>query len=107
MSDQQLAMPGIDGGDWVVFDLETTGLAPDWDSILQIAAVRMRGGRTMAGQTFSTFVDPRRPIPAFIQQYTGITDRHVRGAPTVEFALAEFSRFVGDATLVAHNGQSV
>ena len=58
----------------------------------------------MSGESFSTFVDPGRPIPSFIQQYTGITDRHVRGAPGVEEALAGFSRFVGESTLVAHNG---
>lgn len=101
-------MPGIvstgGGDDWVVFDLETTGLSPDWDTIIQIAAVRMRGGRRMERESFELFVNPGRPIPAFITQYTGIGDRHVRGAPGIVTALQEFSHFVGESTLVAHNG---
>lgn len=104
MSDEQRVLDGLETMDWVVFDLETTGLSPDWDSIIQIAGMRMRGGRAVAGESFSTFVDPGRPIPSFIQQYTGITDRQVQGAPGVEDALATFSRFVGDSILVAHNG---
>jgi len=90
--------------DWVVFDLETTGLSPQIDSIIQIAAVRMRGGRVVAGEAFSTFVDPLRSIPAWITQYTGIRNSDVTGAPPTGRALAAFSQFVGHSTLVAHNG---
>lgn len=90
--------------DWVVFDLETTGLSPHMDSIIQIAAVRMRGGRVVAGEVFSSFVDPMRPIPTWITQYTGIRNSDVKGAPPAGRALVEFSRFVGQSTLVAHNG---
>jgi DNA polymerase III epsilon subunit family exonuclease len=90
--------------DWVVFDLETTGLSPEWDRVIQIAAVRMRGGRVVASETFHSYVDPQRPIPPWIEQYTGVTDRHVRGAPPVDRVLAAFGEWSGDAMLVAHNG---
>ena len=88
----------------VIFDLETTGLSPHGDEIIQIAAVRVRAGEVRAEESFATFVDPGVGIPAFITHYTGIADRHVRGAPRVVEALAAFSRFAGGATLVAHNG---
>jgi DNA polymerase III alpha subunit (gram-positive type) len=90
--------------DLVVFDLETTGLSPTGNEIIQIAAVRLRLGKVFHSESYSTFVNPRRPIPAFITSYTGISDAHVRGAPPICSALAEFSRFVGDCTILAHNG---
>ena len=90
--------------DWVVFDLETTGLSPEWDRVIQIAAVRMRDGRVLQSETFASYVDPGRSIPAWIEQYTGVTNGDVRGASPFDRVLAHFSAWVGDATLVAHNG---
>lgn len=89
----------------VVFDLETTGLSPAWDAIIQIAAVRVRGGAVVRTEAFDTFVNPGRPVSAFITSYTGITNGMVRGAPAPAEALAAFSRFAGDAVLLAHNGR--
>jgi DNA polymerase-3 subunit epsilon len=88
----------------VIFDLETTGLSPAYHEIIQIAAVRMRAGRILAEESFATFVRPTRPIPEEISGYTGITHADVKNAPRAATALLAFSRFVGDATLVAHNG---
>lgn len=88
----------------VIFDLETTGLVPARHEIIQIAGVRMRAGRILAEESFATFVKPVHPIPADISSYTGITRAQVATAPRVAEALVAFSRFVGDATLVAHNG---
>lgn len=90
--------------DLVIFDLETTGLSPEANDIIQIAAVRMRGGDVCHAESFATFVDPGYRIPPFITSYTGISDREVRGAPSVAVALSAFARFVGDGTLLAHNG---
>jgi len=90
--------------DLVIFDLETTGLSPEVNDIIQIAAVRMRGGNVFHEESFATFVDPGYRIPSFITSYTGISDRDVYGAPTAAMALSAFGRFVGDATLLAHNG---
>ena len=91
--------------DLVVFDLETTGLSPSFHEIIQIAAVRMRAGNILHQEAFATYVQPRARIPAFITQYTGITNAQVQHAPPAGDALVSFSRFVGDATLIAHNGQ--
>jgi len=91
-------------GELVIFDLETTGLSPHADDIIQIAAVRMVKGLICPADTFFSYVDPGRRIPPFITQYTGITNWDVQGAPDVGSVLRSFSEYVGNATLVAHNG---
>lgn len=88
----------------VIFDLETTGFSPRSHEIIQIAALRMRHGELVAGERFATFVRPRSEIPSFISDLTGITSADMRDALDPAPALQAFSRFVGDATLVAHNG---
>lgn len=88
-------------GDFVVFDLETTGLNKNKDHIIEIGAVKLKGG--VAVDTFSTFVDPGVSIPEEITKLTGIGDDMVRGAPPIGAALPAFLAFAGDAVLVAHN----
>ena len=89
----------------VIFDLETTGFSPYRHEIIQIAAVRMRHGEILAADRFETFVRPQNDIPDEITGLTGITNRDVCDAPKPKEALLALSRFVGDATLVAHNGR--
>lgn len=90
----------------VIFDLETTGFSPYKNEIIQIAAVRVRDGQVLTAKTdrFETFVRPSKPIPWFISNLTGIWQDDTGDAPAAEDALRAFSQFVGDATLVAHNG---
>jgi DNA polymerase III epsilon subunit family exonuclease len=90
----------------VVFDLETTGLSPQDDEIIQIAALRIVDGEIAAGEDFFSYVKPRRRIDPFITGFTGITDRDVHEAPGPVEVLARFSRYCGDALLVAHNGHT-
>ena len=90
--------------DFVIYDLETTGLYPDHDDLIQIAAVRFRAGSVVTDDAFFSFAKPRRPISAFIESYTGVGNRHVRDAPPPGAVLAGFSHWVGDSTLIAHNG---
>lgn len=87
--------------DYVAFDLETTGLSSRSDRIIEIGAVRMRGGKEI--DRFQTFVDPERKLERKIVELTGITDEMLRGAPKIETVLPEFLKFVGDSVLVAHN----
>jgi len=86
---------------YVVFDLETTGFSPIKDKIIEIGAVKVENGQIT--DKFSTFVNPKVPIPFEITQLTSITDQMVLDAPTIEKALPDFLEFVGDAVLVAHN----
>ena len=88
-------------GTYVVFDLETTGFSPIKDKIIEIGAVKVENGNIT--DKFSTFVNPKVPIPFEITQLTSITDQMVLDAPTIEKALPDFLKFVGDAVLVAHN----
>ena len=86
---------------YVVFDLETTGFSPIKDKIIEIGAVKVEHGEIT--DKFSTFVNPKVPIPFQITQLTGITDQMVIGAPDIETVLPQFLEFIGDAALVAHN----
>ncbi len=86
---------------FVVFDLETTGSSPAGAEITEIGAVRVRGG--LVDGTFSTLVNPRAAIPAFIAVLTGITDAMVASAPMLPEVLPAFLEFARGAVLVAHN----
>lgn len=87
--------------DYVVFDLETTGLSPVNHEILEIGAVRITAGVPV--DRFSTFVKPEGPIPGEISELTGITGQMVKDAPSVETALERFLEFARQSILVAHN----
>ena len=88
---------------FVVFDTETTGLDPARDEIVQIAAVRLLGGRLLRGEVFDTLVDPGRPIPPGSTAVHQITDADVAGAPRIAEAGQGFARFAQGAVLVAHH----
>lgn len=90
--------------DYVVFDLETTGVEVIKDDIIEISAVKVLGGKV--ADTFSTLVNPGRPIPYYATQVNGITDEMVEDAPDIREALADFLAFAGNAVLVGHNIQS-
>lgn len=91
---------GLDG-DFIVFDLETTGLKPATEEITEIAAVLVREGEIK--DSFQTYVNPHKPIPPEITELTGISDETVADAPDLPEALDKFFAFMGDRVLVAHN----
>jgi Rad3-related DNA helicase/DNA polymerase III epsilon subunit-like protein len=88
-----------DGG-FVVVDLETTGLTPGRDEIIQVAACRV----TPDGSSgWSSWVRPRTPVPPFITRLTGIDDERLASAPPWEAVRPELARWIGDLPLVGHN----
>ena len=87
--------------EFVIFDVETTGLSSSADRLTEIGAVLVAKGQVL--DRFQTFVDPQRPIPAEITKLTGITDEMVKDAPKEGDALRALLSFAGHRTLVAHN----
>lgn len=87
--------------DYVVLDLETTGLCAGRDLIIEFAAVKVRNGQVV--DTFQSLCDPGFPIPPAIEAITGITTEMVRNSPNPRSVLPDFLDFVGDGYIVGHN----
>ncbi len=89
-------------GDYVVFDIETTGFDPKTEAIIEIGAVRVHNGMIQP-EHFVTFADPQRSLSPKIISLTGITDDMLVGAPSQEEAVRAFLDYADGAPLVAHN----
>ncbi|MEG1801218.1 MAG: exonuclease domain-containing protein, partial [Oscillospiraceae bacterium] len=87
--------------EYVIFDIETTGLSPNSENITEIGAVIVKESEILG--EFHTFADPEKPIPMKITELTGITDEHVKGAPSQKQAIEAFREFIEDRIVVAHN----
>ena len=86
---------------FVVFDLETTGFSAAKNKIIEIGAVKVVNGSIT--ERFSTFVNPKVPIPYEIEQLTHITDDMVLDAPMIHEILPQFMEFCQNSVMVAHN----
>ncbi|NEX77688.1 PolC-type DNA polymerase III [Bacillus thermocopriae] len=86
---------------YVVFDVETTGLSAVYDTIIELAAVKVKGGEII--DRFESFANPHHRLSATTINLTGITDDMVQNAPEVEEVLRKFHEWMGDSILVAHN----
>ena len=87
---------------FVAIDIETTGLDPAADRIIEVAAVRFDvHGREW--EHFQQVVAPGVAVPAFIERFTGLTAEMLAGAPALEAVLPGFTAFAGDDPLVGHN----
>ena len=91
----------LDDATYVVFDVETTGLSTAYDTIIELAAVKIQDGKVV--DKFERFANPHRPLTAKIIELTHITDDMLKDAPEVDDVIREFHEFIGDAIVVAHN----
>lgn len=85
----------------VAIDIETTGLSPDRDVIIEIGAVKFKGHRVE--DEWSSLINPGRHIPEFITGLTGISDVEVRNAPRLLDIAPDLEAFAEDAPIVGHN----
>lgn len=96
-------------GEFVIFDLETTGLSLEKDAIVEIGALRVVDGVIVPEERFESLVRPLTasgdpfPIPWQASRVHGITDQMVSSAPPLAEVLPQFLEFVGGAGVVAHN----
>ena len=86
---------------FVVFDLETTGLSPTNDRIVEIGAVRVANGKIV--DKFQQFVNPGIPMPAAATKVNHITDEMLKNSPSIKHVLPDFLKFVDGDVLAAHN----
>lgn len=91
----------LDDGEYIVFDLETTGGNPEKNGITEIFAIRFKHGEIV--DTFGTLVNPEIPIPPIVRRMTGINNQMVRGAPKIDAVMPDFVKFIGTGILVSHN----
>ncbi len=91
----------IETGNYVIFDIETTGFSSERDRIIEIGAVRYEQGKKTGD--FSEFVNPKIPIPFRITRLTSITDEMVLPAKTIDDVLPRFLEFCKGCVLVGHN----
>ena len=87
--------------EFIVFDIETTGLSVLTSQIIEIGAVKIKSGKVL--ERFNKFVNPGVSIPENIVELTGIDDSMVADADKIDVVLREFLDFIGDRLLIAHN----
>ncbi|WP_138414767.1 PolC-type DNA polymerase III [Aquibacillus sediminis] len=91
----------LEDATYVVFDVETTGLSAVYDTIIELAAVKVKGGDIV--DRFESFANPHHPLSQTTIDLTGITDDMVKDAPEVDQVLKDFHEWMGNDILVAHN----
>lgn len=91
----------LEDHEFVVFDVETTGLSSKYDSIIELAGVKVKNGEVI--DKFERFSNPGEKLSELIKELTGITDDMLVGAPDISEVIRDFKDWVGDAIFVAHN----
>ena len=86
---------------FVAIDVETTGLSPLYNELIEISAIKYEGAKKL--DTFSTLIKPKKEVSRTITNLTGITNKMLEDAPTIEKVMPELIEFIGDNPIVAHN----
>ena len=86
--------------DFICIDLETTGLNPKRDRIIEIGAVKVRDGKIV--ETFQQLIDPKQQLEERVEILTGISSKELEGKPTIQDILPELKEFLGEDVLLGH-----
>lgn len=86
---------------FIVVDIETTGLDPQFDEIIEIGALKIENGNVV--DSFNTLVKPAYEIDDYIIELTGITNDMLENAPTIKEVIGDFYKFVGHNIILGHN----
>lgn len=86
---------------YVILDLETTGLDPAWESIIEFAGIKYVDGQAI--EEYETLINPEVEVDDFITRLTGITNDMLAGAPTAAEVMPTIREFIGDSVILAHN----
>lgn len=87
--------------DYVVFDIETSGLNPVKDKIIEIGAVKYKNNKKI--DEFNYLIDPKIKLNKIITEVTGLTDDDLIGKDDIEDVLPKFLEFIEDYTIIGHN----
>ena len=85
---------------FVCIDLETTGLNPKRDRIIEIGAVKVRNGKI--AEKFQQLIDPKQQLEERVELLTGITSKELEGQPTIQEVLPKLKEFLGEDVLLGH-----
>ena len=86
---------------YTVIDIETTGLSPYNDEIIELSGLKIRNNKVV--EEFSSLINPQRDINLFISNLTGITNTMLKTAPQIQDILPKFIEFISDDTILGHN----
>lgn len=87
--------------DYIIFDIETTGLDSSYDEVIEIGAIKVKNNKIVS--KFNSLVKPKNEIDEYITELTGITNEMVKDAPTIEEILPDFMNYMGNDILIGHN----
>lgn len=91
--------------EYVTIDIETTGFNLEKDNIIELAVCKVRNKRII--DSFTSFINPNKPINKVITKITGITDEMLKDADTINIVLNKLVDFIGDLPIVVHNANYV
>src|SRR5574344_3333 len=86
---------------YTVIDIETTGLSPNNDDIIELSGLKVRNNCIV--KEFSTLVKSKKSINYFISNLTGITNKMIENAPSIVNVLPQFKNFISDDIILGHN----
>ncbi len=86
---------------YTVIDIETTGISPHYDDIIELSGLKIRNNKVV--DEFSTLVNPKRNVSEFITNLTGITNNMLYNAPDIKNVLPKLVNFIADDIILGHN----